>query len=49
MKNMGKHWLDKIIKEQKVNRDILGYGAAELQEEAEYKNWDSPKKRKRIK
>ncbi len=51
---MGKHWLDKHIKEQKHNRDIVnrilgGKDAADVQEMAQIENWDRPKRTKRKK
>lgn len=48
---MVKHWLDKYIKQQKGNRKIieslLGKKAGEIQERAEFENWDAPKKKMR--
>lgn len=42
-----KHWLDKYIKEQKKQRNIIGKNSAELQEMSERYDWDKTIKRKR--
>lgn len=40
-------WLDREIKKQRKQRRLLGLDAAELQEMAEMRNWDSPRRRRK--